>query len=131
MLFIGILSFFTWNKLLRVYDLSLRNSQESTSCSITLFPTTKIWRHSYTRLILDNQVVLHIALEIDCHFVREKVLTGDIIIDFVSSSDQLADMFTKSLKGFCVDSNCNKLYSYDICSSFSLRGSVEDMIWSL
>lgn len=33
-------------------------------------------------------------IEIDCHFVREKVFSGDIITRFVLSSDQLLDIFT-------------------------------------
>jgi histone deacetylase 1/2 len=34
-------------------------------------------------------------IEIDFHFVRERVASGDLNVRFISTSDQLADMFTK------------------------------------
>ncbi|XP_019167864.1 PREDICTED: uncharacterized protein LOC109163570 [Ipomoea nil] len=36
-------------------------------------------------------------VEIDYHFVRDKVASGDFIVSFVSTKDQLADIFTKPL----------------------------------
>lgn len=36
-------------------------------------------------------------IEIDYHFVRVKVALGDLITKFVSFSDQVEDIFTKSL----------------------------------
>jgi len=58
----------------------------------------------------DNQAAIHIArnpvfhertkhIELDCHFVREKLLDGLISLSFVPSSSQIADLFTKALAG--------------------------------
>ena len=60
-------------------------------------------------MALATNLVLHSKakhIEIDCHFVLERVQQGTIIMQFVTSVDQHPDMFTK---GLCFTCNCSNL----------------------
>ena len=48
-------------------------------------------------------------LEIDCHYIQDKVMFGVISTPYVTSSHQLVDIFTKSLAGISYDTTCTKL----------------------
>ncbi|PNX77125.1 retrovirus-related Pol polyprotein from transposon TNT 1-94 [Trifolium pratense] len=76
-------------------------------------------------LACDNQSALHLSsnpifhertkhIEVDCHFIREKIISGIIKTSFIRSNDQLADMLTKSLRGPRIAYICNKLDASDI-----------------
>ena len=63
-----------------------------------LFQELKFGEISQMRLIYDNQAALHIVsnpifyertkhMEIDFHFIREKILSDCITTDFVNSND--------------------------------------------
>lgn len=94
-----------------------------TSLNDLFLPQTQ-WRRVWVSLICDNQSALQIAsnpmfherirhIEIDCHFVREKIKSGDITTSFFNSNDQLADVFTKSLRGPRIIYICNNLGAYN------------------
>ena len=48
-------------------------------------------------------------IEIDCHFVREKIQLNLISTEYVKTREQLGDIFTKALNGDRVSYLCNKL----------------------
>uniref|UniRef100_A0A2N9E4Z4 Integrase catalytic domain-containing protein n=1 Tax=Fagus sylvatica TaxID=28930 RepID=A0A2N9E4Z4_FAGSY len=95
-----------------------------TTCELTWLRTVLqefgLLTQGPTPLYCDNQAAIHIAsnpvfhertkhIEVDCHFVRSKVESKDIITPFVPSGSQLADIFTKALPKNAIDSICSKL----------------------
>ena len=77
------------------------------------------------QLLCDNKSALDISsnpvfhertkhIEVDCHFIREKITSGCIATQFVNSKDQLADVFTKALRSPRIEEICCKLGSYNL-----------------
>jgi hypothetical protein len=59
-----------------------------------------LWCDNVNALTLASNLVFHartIHIKVDYHFVREKVLNQDILLKFISTHDQVADLFTKGL----------------------------------
>ena len=76
-------------------------------------------------LICNNQATLHITsnpvfhegtkhIEVDCHFIREKIASRCVATSFVNSNDQLEDIFIKSLRNPRIKFICNKHSAYDL-----------------
>ncbi|RVW82963.1 Retrovirus-related Pol polyprotein from transposon RE2 [Vitis vinifera] len=117
-------------------DVVVRSSAEAEYRAMALATCELIWlkhllrelrfgKDEQMKLICDNQAALHIAsnpvfhertkhIEVDCHFIREKITSGCVATSFVNSNDQLADIFTKSLRGLRIKYICNKLGAYNI-----------------
>ena len=59
-----------------------------------------LWCDNVSALAIATNPVFHDHtkhIEVDYHFVREKVLKHDVMLKFISTHDQLADLFIKSL----------------------------------
>ena len=67
---------------------------------IFLSNTPVLWCDNLSTLALASNPVFHARtkhIKVDYHFVREKVVRRDVAVKFISTTDQLADILTKSL----------------------------------
>ncbi|RVX08747.1 Retrovirus-related Pol polyprotein from transposon RE1 [Vitis vinifera] len=108
-----------------------RSSAESEYRAMSQATCEIIWIHQLlcevgmkctmpAKLWCDNQAALHIAanpvyhertkhIEVDCHFIREKIEENLVSTGYVKTGEQLGDIFTKALNGTRVEYFCNKL----------------------
>uniref|UniRef100_A0A2N9IHB0 Reverse transcriptase Ty1/copia-type domain-containing protein n=1 Tax=Fagus sylvatica TaxID=28930 RepID=A0A2N9IHB0_FAGSY len=59
-----------------------------------------MWCDNTSAIALASNPVFHSRtkhIEVDYHFIRERVVRGDLHLHFISTEDQLADLFTKPL----------------------------------
>ena len=67
---------------------------------VYLYHPPILWCDNVSALALASNPIFHAhskCIEVDYHFVREKILNKDLVVKYISTSDQLADVFTKSL----------------------------------
>lgn len=92
--------------------------------------------HQPPELFCDNLSALHMSInpvfhartkhiELDYHFVREKVALGSLITRYVPSSKQLADIFTKPLSKV-LHWECTSKLGVRANPHFSLRTDVNN-----
>ena len=85
------------------------------------------WCDNVSALALSTNLVFHSKtkhLEVDYHYIHEKVLCKDLHVGFVFSKDNLADIFTKPLSDHPFLFFCSKLLVDS--SPYRLRGDVEE-----
>jgi hypothetical protein len=85
-----------------------------------------LWCDNLSALALASNPVFHARtkhIEVDYHFVQEKVMNPDVLIKFISTNDQVADVFTKGLTSSRFLSLKSKLRV--VPPPISLRGGVK------
>ncbi|XP_028062619.1 uncharacterized protein LOC114265948 [Camellia sinensis] len=59
-----------------------------------------LWCDNLSAIALASNPVFHTRskhIEVDCHFIREKIATKQLLLKYIPSLDQIADIFTKPL----------------------------------
>jgi hypothetical protein len=85
-----------------------------------------LWCDNVSTLALASNPVFHARtkhIEVDYHFVREKVLNRDILLQFISTHDQVADLFAKGLPSAQFSALKSKLLV--VPTPINLRGNVK------
>jgi hypothetical protein len=90
--------------------------------------TPQLWCDNLGATFLASNPAFHARtkhIELDYHFVREKVCDGTVQVWFICSKDQLADTLTKSLSAARFKFLRFKL---TVVPTVSLRGRVNDHV---
>jgi regulatory protein YycH of two-component signal transduction system YycFG len=89
--------------------------------------TTTLWCDNLGAMALASNLVYHAQtkhIEVDYHFIMEKVLNKDISLQFIFTHDQPVDLFTKGLTTSRFQFFCDKLLV--ITLPIRLRGDVNN-----
>jgi hypothetical protein len=76
-----------------------------------------IWGNNVGTFALASNPVYHIRtkhIKVDYHLIREKVLNKDIVPKYISTVDQVVDVFTKGLSAIRLLQLCTKLHVHHI-----------------
>lgn len=89
--------------------------------------TPTIWCDNLSAISLESNPIFHARtkhIEVDYHFIREKVVNKDVVIRHINTANQVADIFTK---GHTADCFCFLREKLLVCSlPASLREGVKD-----
>jgi hypothetical protein len=92
---------------------------------IPLLSPPMLWCDNSSALALASNLVFHARtkhIEVDFHFVREKVTNKDIKLRYLSTLDQIANIFTK---GHTANRFCFLRDKLRVCAPISLQGGVK------
>ena len=84
-----------------------------------------LWCDNVSTLALASNPIFHARtkhIEVDYYYIREKVLSKELQVHFISTLDQLANIFTKAFSSPKFLELASKLMGVP---SFSLRGDVK------
>ncbi|CAM8979609.1 unnamed protein product [Rhodiola kirilowii] len=116
-------------------------SMAHTCCEIAwlvkILADSKVFIQSPVPLHCDNRAAMHIAknpvfhertkhVKLDCHVIRQHFSSGLITPQFVSTSEQLADLLTKALSSDRLQYLSAKLNVVNKLHTLRLRGGIEE-----
>ncbi|KAM1246265.1 hypothetical protein ACFX2J_042353 [Malus domestica] len=96
---------------------------------VSVFTAPVIYCDNISAIALSSNPVFHSRvkhIEIDYHFVRERVIRGDLNVCHVSSKEQFADILTKGLAAPLFQSHCSNLMLSSI--KHEIAGGCKDVL---